>query len=256
MLVLNKLNEYRKAMSLPELQQTPILNQTAFDHAKYLAINSLFDRDQEEGKKEFTGVTFEDRLKKYGYEGKAREMFCQSDSAVESVDLLFDTIYHRIRLMDPDLKYLGFGSYKSQDKTINVFDFGYIGDNEPKFDWEEIAYPYDKSVNVKTEWSGYENPDPLPPGTVKPLGYPVTVYFKEELKGIVKAELLNANNEVVDSFIITPENDINNKQMNSVIIIPKKILNPSTKYSVNITVKTGANSIEKTYTIEFETGTK
>ena len=250
---LAKINEYRKQANLPELQVDPILSQAAFDHSKYLALNDTFSREQEQGKQYFTGVTFEDRLKKFGYTKRAREMFCQIDSTISAVDLFFDSVYHRLRLLDPELKYLGYGGYKVGDKTIHVFDFGYIGDNESKPDFEKVTYPTEDSKNNKIEWSGIENPEPFPPGTVKPLGYPVTIYFKEQIQKVVSAELFNDKDELVDSFVVTPESDVNNKQINAIVIIPKKIMNPSSKYTVSVKVKLANKPDEQIFKYSFET---
>ncbi|HPO50269.1 MAG TPA: CAP domain-containing protein, partial [Spirochaetota bacterium] len=254
-MALTRLNEYRKTLKIPELEFHPILSQTAFEHAKYIAVNDSFSRDQEEGKNNFTGITFEDRLKKFGYEGRAREMFCQVDSITSSVDIFFDGVYHRMRLMDPDLKYLGYGNYKNNERSIHVFDLGYLSEEEKKTEWEKIEFPAIDSKDNKVSWDGVENPDPIPPGNEKPYGFPITLLLKEQIVSVSIAELTNDEGKSIESFIITPENDINNKQINSVVMIPKKSLEYGKKYSVNIVLKL-VNSGEKTYNWSFDTAAK
>lgn len=252
-IALDKLNSYRKALALPELQINENLSNSALEHAKYLVLNNTFEREEEQGKLNFTAATFEDRLVKFGYEGKAKEMFCLIDSTEGAVDLFIDTIYHRLKLMDPELKYLGYGSYKQGEKTIHVFDFGYAKDGEINAAWEKLVYPLENANDVKIEWSGLENPDPLPQGTVKPLGYPISILLKDQITKVLDAKLLDSKGETVDSFIISPENDINNKQLNAVIIIPKKILTNDTQYTVNIKVTVGAANTEKNYSWNYKT---
>lgn len=251
--VLAKINEVRTIASLPRVEIDPILSQSASDHAKYLILNNKFTREQNTGDINFTGATLEDRLNNLGYKRASKEMFCQTDNALDSIDLFMNTVYHRLRLLNPDLKYLGYGTYKSKDKEIHVFDFGYLNENEEKFRWDVIFYPANNSTEIKTNWSGDENPDPLPLGTQKPLGYPVTIVFKDKVNSVSKAELIDETGNKINSFIITPINDINNKDFNAVIIVPKEVLKDNTKYVVIVKVNLGKENIEKDYSWSFIT---
>ena len=250
--VLEKLNRYRASCKLSNIEIDPRLSETAFSHAKYMILNDTFAREQEEGKNGFTGINFEARLKTVGYEGKAREMFCQSDLTTDVVDIFFKSVYHRIRLMSPELKFVGYGNFKSGDKTIHVFDYGYIESGDTTTD-QVIIYPEDNATDIDYQWSGLVNPDPFPSGTVRPLGYPITILFIEQLKEEIKAELTDNNGNVVDCFIISPETDINNKQLNAITLVPKKILDPNTNYTVNVVVKLGSKEEEKSYNWSFKT---
>ncbi|HOJ64048.1 MAG TPA: CAP domain-containing protein [Spirochaetota bacterium] len=252
--MIDRLNSYRKALGLPDLVINESLSNCAFGHAKYLAINKLFTRDQEQGKPGFTGITFEERLKNSGFIGKAREMFCQTDLSDDPLNLFFNSVYQRLRLMNPEINSVGYGSYRVDDDIIHVFNFGYIGENDTPVQWDVIKYPNDNATNVNPVWNGIENPDPLPKGTAKPVGIPVSILFKEQIKNVVKAELKDPEGKVIDSILIYPGNDINNKQINSVTIIPKMMLNKFTKYTVYVEVELGASGEKKTFSWSFETG--
>lgn len=252
--MVSNINSYRKGIGLPELKIEESLSNTAFGHAKYLALNKLFTREQENGKPGFTGVSFEDRLKSNGFIGKAREIFCQTDIYYNPVDLLFSSVYQRLRLMNPEIKSIGYGAYRVEDDMIHVFDFGYLEENEVPIEWEAIKYPNDNVTGINPVWDGIENPDPLPQGTPKPVGMPITILFKKEIKNIVKAELKDVNNNIVDCFLISPDNDINNKRINAVVLIPKMILNKSSKYNVYVEVELGAQGEKKNFSWSFETG--
>ncbi len=252
--MINSLNSYRKSLGLPDLIIEEALSKTAFGHAKYLALNKVFTREQEPGKPAFTGISFEERLKNNGFIGKAREIFCQTDIYDNPVDLFFSSVYQRLRLMNPEIKTVGYGCYRVDDDMIHVFDFGYIGEEDPSIEWSVVKYPNDNATGINPLWNGIENPDPLPKGTPKPVGIPVTILFKEEIKKFIKAELKDASNDIVECFIIHPENDINNKKINSITLIPKMMLNKFTKYSVEIEVELGANGEKKIFNWAFETG--
>lgn len=264
-IALTRLNEYRNLLKLPLLESHPILSQTAFDHSKYIVLNGSFLSNEEEGKINFTGVTFQDRLNKADYKGRAREMFCQIESVTGSVDLFFDSVYHRLRLMDPDLKYLGYGSFKGKDTSIHVYDFGYRPDSEKEFEWDAICYPIADSKDNKVSWDGTENPSPFPveekktddgKKTEKDLyGFPITLLLKELIASVSQAELIDKDGKVVDCFVITPDTDINNKQINAVVLVPKKSLLNESKYTVNVTVKYSTSG-EKSYNWSFETAKK
>lgn len=252
--MLERVNSYRKSLGLPDIVINESLSNCAFGHAKYLAINKVFTREQEQGKPEFTGVSFEDRLKNSGFTGRAREMFCQTSVDDNPLELFFNSVYQRLRLMNPEINSFGYGSYRVEDDLIHVFNFGYIGENDPPVKWDVIKYPNDNATNINPVWNGLENPDPLPLGTPKPVGMPISILFKDQIKSVIKAELKDRDGKIIDAFLIYPGNDINNKQINSITIIPKMMLNKFTKYTVNIEVELGANGEKKTFNWNFETG--
>lgn len=251
--VLSKINEIRTIASLPRVEIDPILSQSASDHAKYLILNNKFTRDENSSDINFTGATLEERLNNLGYKRPSKEMFCQTENAIDSLDLFMNTVYHRLRLLNPDLKYLGYGTYKSKDKEIHVFDFGYLNENEEKLRWDAIFYPANNATEIKMSWSGEENPDPLPLGAQKPLGSPISIVFKEKINSVLKVELIDEAGNKINSFIITPMNDINNKDFNAVIIVPKEVLKNNNKYIVIVKANLGKDNIEKDYSWSFIT---
>jgi uncharacterized protein YkwD len=252
--IVAKINQIRSLCGLDGLQINPAFSKTSYDHAKYMVANNSFDRDEDETKPLFTGKTLQDRLKLQNFEGNSRELFCQTDNADKALDMIMDSTYHRLRLLDPRLKYIGYGFYKSGMNSINVFDLGYMNDSEQEKDWETIAYPVNEQTEVKVSWDGNESPDPLPNGTNKPLGYPVSILFKKEIKKIIKAEILDNNNKPVNCFMISPFTDLNNKQINGIILVPKKTLDFNTRYTVNIKIKYADEDKDYTWTFITKTG--
>ena len=257
--VLAELNELRQALGLADLTVDTRLTQTAFGHAKYMVLNDSFSKNEDESKEGFIGKTFTDRLKNVSFEGKAREMFCQSEMTPDVVNILFDSVYHRLRLMSPLMTSVGYGSYRAGDKTIHVFDFGYMNnEQEAEFNATEdkpeaITYPTAGMENVSYEWNGVVNPNPFPEDAVRPFGTPVSILFIPELTAEVSSTLTDASGDAIDCFVISPDKDINNKNLNGVTIVPKKPLAANTKYTAEFVVRLGTSEEDQTFSVEFTT---
>ena len=251
--VLTQINEIRKSAMLPEVISMDAFSQSSYNHAKYMVINNAFSRDEEARNAEFTGLTLTDRLKTLGYNDKSRELFCQTTSTKEAIDLFINTVYHRLRLLDPELKYIGYGSYRDKNKIIHVFDLGYKNSLDRKDQWDIILYPSNDVTEIKTNWNGLENPDPFPVGTNKPLGYPITIIFNDKINQVYESVLVDQSGKKIISFIITPQSDINNKQINAIVIVPKTPLARGTKYVASVIVSLGEEKNKETYTWSFYT---
>ncbi len=246
--IVAKINAVRAACGLDALLINPAFSKTSFDHAKYMAVNNSFDRDENDSKPFFTGATLQDRLKLQKFEGESRELFCQTDSPEKALDMLVDSVYHRLRLLDPRIKYTGFSDYRASNDFIYVLDLGYMDEKEQEKDWETIVYPANEQTGVKVMWDGNESPSPVPIGTAGPFGYPVSILFKKQVTKVIKNDLLDNSNKPVDCFVITPFNDLNNKQINGIILIPKKPLDYNTKYTVDVRAAFGGDQKEFTWT--------
>ncbi len=251
--IISRLNEIRTGCSLPTFEINKILSETARNHAKYIAINNSLEREEQEDNPGFTGKTVEDRTMAKGFENKCTEAFCITDDPINALDIFIDSVYHRLKFLYPYIKYIGYGTYKENNVNVHVFDLGFIGEKDTDPNWETMMFPFNESTDVKTSWSGLENPDPFPSGTEKPTGYPASILFSYELKKIVKAEMVDEDGKQVSIYLITPDNDINKKQTNSVTLVPKKPLNFDTRYIINVTVKLGEKEEEKKYSWSFIT---
>lgn len=250
---LTRLNYYRKEAGLGELEIDETLNTAALSHAGYLILNNKFTRYQEEEDSVFYATTPEDRVKKAGYnKGKVREMFCETESETHAVDVLFNTVYHRLRLMNPTLKYVGYGSYKMDNRVIHVFDFGY--DETISADSDYYHFPGNLTKDITPIWNGLEEPAPFSEEIEKPVGSPVTILFTEEVASIDNVALkIESTDEDVDFILISDETDINNRQINSAILVPKSPLEVNTRYIVQLDV-TYTNEDSDNVKFLFQTG--
>jgi photosystem II stability/assembly factor-like uncharacterized protein len=179
-------NRYRAQVRSIPLQLHPALVTAAQNHATYRRVNyadssawTYGAHGEVAGKPEFTGQWPKDRIAatNYPWWGGAEVMHGLGDP-LASVDDWMATVYHRFPILEPYNHYVGYGHYAGAPVAVDVMDFG----AGPTADglWMPatpypLAYPADGQTDVPTSWSGAEIPNPLPPGTLGPVGYPFTL---------------------------------------------------------------------------------
>ncbi len=235
-LAVSKINQIRTGMMLNKVLVNQELFDAANEHAFYMVKNNSFSKLEDEGKDGYQGRTLEERLNKKGFLFQSYEMLCQAESEEEAIETFMNSIYHRARIINPYLRYIGYGLNKIGDKTIHVFDFGYLDVNQADYDWNYICYPYNEASEVKTSWDGKESPSAFEKKPKNMLGYPVSIYFQKKLKSVENARLMNEAGSIVECYLITPETDINKKIDNGIVLIPKEPLDRKSKYEVTVEV--------------------
>src|SRR5439155_59253 len=146
----------------------------------------------------FTGVTVRDRLAAQGYaDAMASEVAASSDSGTEDVRFLWDLPYHRLGLMHPHAVLAGWGHAEIDGHTatvgVLVFDFAAVAP-------DHVRSPA-AGQHVTGSWAGDESPDALPPGAVRPVGYPVmVVYSSARPVDLKNAKLTDASGRGVELF--------------------------------------------------------
>ena len=139
-----------------------------------------------------------------------------------------------------DEKYTGKGVVTWHYWTAEVYSFG-------KHIRNYAFYPYILPLFVYTDHGVGSYTNEIPKHELEHKAY-CQLYHSS-----VSAELFNDKDELVDSFVVTPESDVNNKQINAIVIIPKKIMNPSSKYTVSVKVKLANKPDEQIFKYSFET---
>ncbi len=230
------INTKRVSAGLQPVAFSENLSKSALGHAKYMITNNVFSRDEEQGKPEFFGATPDDRAKTAGYTGgKIREMYCQAEKYQFAIDYLLNTVYHRLRLLDPKIKEIGYGAYRINDNTIHVFDIGY--DDTLTAQNEFITFPGNLSADNEIQFSGMESPSPLPETLKGPTGTPISIIFNKDIEKIETVELTNSDTgEILKTHIIDSNNDVNKRTINGAIILPIDKLTPSTNYVATVRV--------------------
>jgi len=116
---LRAVNTYRRCVGLDEVVLDADLCRGCALHAQYLFKNS--GRPELDGAK---GHTEDESLPGYSEEGKrtglASVIAFQTIDPTASVELWMTTFYHRVPILDPNLKRIGFGSAKSEFGALMV----------------------------------------------------------------------------------------------------------------------------------------
>jgi uncharacterized protein YkwD len=126
---LNYLNDIREASGLIRLDQAPILETSAQNHAFYLISNEKVIHEELESDKAFTGVTPSDRAIHAGYNSAfvIENISFGNRNFKESVDNLFSAIYHRFAFLNFQVDEVGIGVFQDnahRSKVTYVYNMG------------------------------------------------------------------------------------------------------------------------------------
>ena len=228
---INRLNEYRSKLGLPEFNYNEQLTYAAQGHSNYLNINNKTGHYQSPGDQGFFGETSMDRANYFGYYGSVGECISYGDdNVVMAIDILMDAPYHRLNHIDPILEDVGIGI----DGDITTVLYG-------TKTWMEddriVVYPYEGQTDVKTKWFVAENPNPLRFFGKDRIyvGYPISMsvhdYNTIELKTI-SASLKDKKGNDIAFYLVDSSKETDFKQ--HVFIIPKEPLKLATEYTVSV----------------------
>lgn len=223
-------NKYRAAAGLAPMTYDQSLGLAAAGHARYLAENHLQGHYQQPGTPLYFGYAPADRVSYYGYVGGVSEVVHFVDRAEEAVDGWMETIYHRIPLIHPGNRVMGYG-HAGRESRANVIEAG-PGDDAD----QTVLWPHPGQTGVPVQWSGLEEPDPLRlyPGTEGPVGYTVTLTFGRAPTHLTlrTAAMTGPGGAGVSVMRFSPENDEHLRD--TVALIPYKPLQPGSTYSVRL----------------------
>jgi hypothetical protein len=180
-----KLNEYRALAGVMPAELDFNLSRGCQLHANYLSGNRIdlvvvglgaHDEDQSR-----PGFTYSGAL------AAQNSVIFQGVGPVEAIDKWFQTLYHRIGLLDPNLQRIGFGTYKGY-QVMDIHQGRLKGSG---ITTRTVLYPAPEMINVP---GGFKNEIPAPVPGDDSLGLPVTVeFFGHYGSSIVnvEAQLLN-----------------------------------------------------------------
>jgi len=245
--VLARINEIRKQLGLPEVEQEDGLSVGCQKHADYLARN--------QGRKEIEGAGMhreETSLPSYSdegkqsarqslvsYFGKGRRVKDAADGGCEAVDGLAATLYHRLELLSPRLTTVGIGitTFERGVRGVVVIDVSRRNLKDP-VKINPVICPGPDQTGVATLFSlgGGEYPDPRPDGAGK-VGYPITVVWDtREYRPTDVTATLETEGKKVEFALSTPEKPAraDKGQPGVICLLPKEPLKPGAKYSVTV----------------------
>lgn len=226
-------NEIRNLLGIGLVAQNAKVDAAAQAHANYLGRNGG-SHYEDASKPGFTGVDPGDRLlaADYSFSSAMEVLTYAPGSGADQVDLLMNTLYHRLPFVAYDFVHVGVGSAASvnnQSVTPSVLVFarplGSLGQEAPAVPY--VVWPM-RGASIAR--GSIENESPTPPGA----GYPITINFDPRKEVIVsKFELREGGTALLPATLLTSSNDPNAlipKTMNA--LSPKEVLKPATGFTV------------------------
>jgi uncharacterized protein YkwD len=163
-----------------------------------------------------------------------------------AVDTWMHTFFHRLPLIDPDLKRIGFGlAHREEDHAawvVVVMDVASArGHDTP------IFCPADGQKDVALAYQPRELPSPIPQSKDKKAGYPITVTFPARVTvRDVEADLADDRGQV-PTWRSTPTANVSpGLQGNTVALIAQAPLKPDTTYTVTLRARLDGQAWSRT----------
>jgi uncharacterized protein YkwD len=256
---LAKVNAYRARAGLPAVALDEKLSRGCAAHARYLVINAdhpalsglkAHDEDlslpgaSEEGKKA----------------GKSSNLGIGDYEPTDGIDAWMATLYHRIPMLEPNLKTVGFGcALGRRNLWVSVLNV-IVGRDRSVDRPHPVLYPVPDQTDVPVHFpNSGEEPNPIPDSKSGRAGYPITAFFpeKEPLKNAT-AKLTGPGGQEVPCWFSSPEAPANpqpqlaNRQGDTVCLIPKEPLEPMRTYQVHLQGNRGGKKWQKQWS--FTTG--
>lgn len=230
------LNKLRKALGLPSLAKEPALSRSAQSHTNYLKLHTTVGHEEIKGAAGFTGSDPQSRAVFFGYSGYTSEgINSGTPNGSVAIDQLNDAPYHRLSIINPNLKEAGIGFEQTESSgNITVVNYGTTG---PLNNELPIMYPYPGQTNVKISWYVAEEPNPLRTYGKDRIytGYPISISVHDqnikELKA-VSTSIKDNKGRDVPFYLVDSSRDDKYKDM--IFLIPREPLEPGTNYTVSI----------------------
>ncbi|MCA0971932.1 CAP domain-containing protein [Halobacillus litoralis] len=230
---LERVNVYREQLGLPLFRSHDSLKKMAENHAGYLEQYPDDGHFEQQTESEFfTGYSMKHRADHVDYTGVVGEgITYHEESALTSINHLFDAPYHRLSLLDPRFQFIGTAQNASGDFVANYGGEGVL--QEPR----TVVYPAPDQEQVKVSWFANESPNPLRFFDENRIwtGYPISYRhfgFPNDELIVESAELLDEEGEQVETYNVTPS--IEDHGDRHLFLIPKKKLQPGQNYRVEI----------------------
>lgn len=246
--VLERLNGYRSAAGLPQVSLDPQRSEAAAKHARYLAENlghpataGLAAHDEDPT---LPGFSPEGRAA-----GQASLIAFSSDGAPEILDAWMGTLFHRVPLMQPALRKVGFARARAAGgRQVYVLE---VGDRTGS-SGQPVLYPPDGAEGVPTHLSPGELPNPIPDDGDGIAGFPVTVSFPPGLEvTAVRAVLRDARGRLVPHALSSPEHPVvAGAQQNTVALIAADPLEPGARYRVEVSAMVSGALFERAWSFQ------
>jgi uncharacterized protein YkwD len=255
-MALAKVNAYRQRAGLKPVALDAALCGPCLAHARYLVINEGHEKLQGLlAHQEFPG------LPGYSAEGdkagRASDIGIGDYEPIDAVDSWMATLYHRVPILEPNLKTVGFGCARGRRQGwVTVLDVNSGRERAPRP--HAVYCPSPDETNVPLSFpNGGETPNPIPDDEDGRAGYPVTASFPDgEAPTSASGKLTDDKGAEVRCWFSSaakPANPMHAKlQGNTICLIPEDPLLPSRTYHVHLQGMVAGKAWEKRW--KFTTG--
>jgi hypothetical protein len=247
-------NHWRSLAGLPTVSSTPELNAAAVEHSRYLVKHVLEGKiDELDGGGAHTENPSDPWYTTAGQAaGQNSDVSppcrgCMLLSASEHVDGLVVVPFHRVRILDPGVTKIGFGSYTEAGLKAAVLYMPVPPDAANTFT-SPIEFPPDGSKIGLAAYQAGEWPDPLTscPGYSAPTGLPITLELGHRIVPDVSDYSFKAGNQTLPSCVFdastyhNPDNGTQTlareilKDWGTAVLIPRQPLTSGQTYTVSI----------------------
>lgn len=250
--MLERINSVRRHANLSTVQFDDVLSHGCRLHARYLRLNARRPEVQGMG-------AHEEDAKLPGYTAEGAKAGRASDIAfgdfepIGALDGWMATLYHRVPILEPNLRKVGFGCIRGQGLGwITVLDV--FTDRDKKTATRPVVWPVDGQADVPLHFPpGGETPNPIPNDETGRAGYPITAFFPREAPLLgAQAKLEDVQGQQVACWFSSPEAPANPKferfQGTTVCLIPKVPLRPVQSYRVTMSGTIAGAAWKKTWT--------
>lgn len=231
-----RVNAYRAQAGLAAVEPLPAAARAAGAHAAYLerhvrgGVRLSSAHRETPGTEGFTGENGARRVAAQGFFGGVAEVISWDEVEPEAaIDHLMNTVYHRVGLLDPRARFVGFGAARD---AVVLMAWGQRPDRKMTL----THFPADGATDVPPRFPGGELPEPLP-GVEYPVGPPLSVGGSRGPPRLLSARLEGPEGEVPVRLLQRP--DVPRAELLGpwVFVMPMKPLRPHSPYEVRVRVK-------------------
>lgn len=245
---LRYVNQLRKLAGLPGVTQSLAWNEGGRLHSRYMVKNDEITHYEDSSKPWYT-----EKGALAGANGNVMVSGSTTATNQHAIDSWMTGPFHGIGIIDPQLRKVGFGSYREAGSgwqmgaTLDVLRGLGPLPASVKF---PVRFPKAGGTTHLSSYNGFESPDPLTscPDYTAPSGLPIMLQIGDgSLTPDVTAHSLRSGGKAVPHCIFDETNyknpDSNQESLgrsvlggrDAIVLIPREPLTPGARYTVSIT---------------------
>lgn len=250
---LAQVNRAREAAGLPAVTLDPRLTASADSHAFYWLFNNLSAgvmglgiHMETPGLPGYSGAYPWTRAAAFGDpDPRIGEDITHRGDPLAAVNDWVNSVFHRFAIVRPDLETVGYSQAQIGSLVIEDMEFSFA----PAAPAAPVLYPGSGQSLVPAIFVDNELPDPLPAGTPRTTGYPVTVTFGQaDTVDVSRFTLTEGDGGPLASYLLSPSPSTEN----SAALIPVAPLKTGATYTARIAATVDGRAWARTWTFTTE----